>query len=119
MKYTSIAVLAVLGLADAHRHHHHHHQNLSQEPEKEKDAPTPDSNRALFDKDVATAARVVAQEHSSENTRTSTHADAMAAQFKQTWDKNAATRTKYNVEDVENNVAHRQWVNKNKTGNWA
>jgi len=43
----------------------------------------------------------------------------MAAQFKQTWDKNAATRTKYNVEDVENNVAHRQWVTKNKTGNWA
>ena len=80
MKYTSIAVLAVLGLADAHRHLHHHHHNLAQK-EEEKDPTTPDTNRALFDRDVAIAAKVVAEEHSSENTRTTTHADAMAAQF--------------------------------------
>jgi hypothetical protein len=48
------------------------------EPKKEK-AATPDSNRAIFDKDVAAAAAVVAEEHKSENTRTTTHAAAMAS----------------------------------------
>ena len=81
MKYTSIAVLAVLGLADAHRHHHHHHHNLAQKDEEP--APvTPDSNRATYEKHVSTAANVVATEHSSESDRTSTHADAMASQKK-------------------------------------
>ena len=79
------------------------------EPKKEK-AATPDSNRALFDADVKAAAAVVAEEHSSENTRTSVHKAAMASQFKQTFDKNAATRTKYVNEDVANNVVHNQWV---------
>jgi len=64
------------------------------EPKKEK-AATPDSNRASFEDHVATAAAVVAEEHSSENTRTSTHKAAMASQYKQTFEKNAATRTKY------------------------
>lgn len=43
----------------------------------------------------------------------------MNKQYKDTFDKNAATRTKYNIEDVENNVAHRQWVTKNNRSNWA
>lgn len=43
----------------------------------------------------------------------------MDKQYKDTFDKNAATRTKYNIEDVENNVAHRQWVTKNNRSNWA
>jgi hypothetical protein len=55
----------------------------------------PDSNRANFEADRATAAAVVATEKSSEAKRTSTHAAAMASQYKQTFDKNAATRTKY------------------------
>ena len=48
MKYTSFAVLAVLGLADAHRHHHRHHRhNLAQ---KDEEPPvTTDSNRATFE----------------------------------------------------------------------
>tara|TARA_B110000285_G_C14953546_1_gene528014 strand:- start:696 stop:905 length:210 start_codon:yes stop_codon:yes gene_type:complete len=69
MKYTSIAVLAVLGLANAHRHHHHH--NLAQA--EDKPAVTPDSNRANFENAVNTASNVVAEEHKSENKRTSTH----------------------------------------------
>jgi len=68
---------------------------------------------------VSTAASVVAEEHKSEKKRTSTHKAAMAAQKKQTFDKNAATRTKYHVENVENNVAHRQWVTRNNRSNWA
>jgi hypothetical protein len=119
MKYTSIAVLAVLGLADAHRHHHHHHHSLAQGDDDKKDAPTPDSNRANFEGAVASASQTVATEHSSEADRTSTHAAAMASQYKQTFDKNAATRTKYNIENVENNVHHGQWVVKNRPGNWA
>jgi len=72
---TSIAVLALFGLIDA-RHHRHHHVSLAQgEP-----AVTPDSNRKSFEQHVATAADVVAEEHKSEKTRTSTHADAMASQ---------------------------------------
>ncbi len=70
MKYTSIAVLAVLGLANAHRHHHHHHSLAQKE---DKPAVTPDSNRANFEKSVKTASNVVAEEHRSENQRTSTH----------------------------------------------
>jgi len=62
----------------------------------------PDSNRKLFDADVKAAAAVVATENKSENTRTSTHAAAMASQYKQTYDKNAATRTKYVNNNVEN-----------------
>jgi hypothetical protein len=81
--------------------------------------PTPDSNRATFDAAVAHADKVVNTEHSSEADRTSTHATAMANQQRQTFDKNAATRTKYNVEEVENNVAHRQWVTRNNRNNWA
>ena len=77
MKYTSIAVLAVLGLTNAHRHHHHH--SLAQK--EEKPAVTPDSNRANFEKFVKTASNVVSTEHSSESDRTSTHADAMASQY--------------------------------------
>jgi len=61
---------------------------------------TPDSNRALFDKDVAKAAATVAEERSSEKKRTTTHKDAMASQYKQTYDKNEATRTKYVNENV-------------------
>ena len=75
MKYTSIIVLGLLGLVEA-KHHHHH--ELIQAPDDKKDAPTPDSNRAEFEKSVATAARVVSTEHSSEADRTSTHATAMA-----------------------------------------
>jgi hypothetical protein len=42
MKYTSIVVLAALGLTEAkHHRHHHHHQNLAQ--------ATPDSNRKTFE----------------------------------------------------------------------
>jgi len=67
---------------------------------------TPDSNRASFDAAVKKASEVVATEKSSEANRTSTHAAAMAAQYKQTYDKNAATRTKYVNEDVANNVVH-------------
>jgi len=52
------------------------------EPEKKEKAATPDSNRAIFDADVKNAAAVVAEEHSSENTRTTTHAAAMASQYK-------------------------------------
>jgi len=63
-------------------------------------AVTPDSNRALFDKDVAKAAATVAEEHKSEKLRTSTHKAAMADQYKQTNDKNVATRNKYVWEDV-------------------
>ena len=70
---------------------------------------TPDSNRATFDAAVKKAAEVVATEKSSEHERTSTHAAAMAAQYKQTYNKNAATRTKYNNEEVANNVVHNQW----------
>jgi len=91
--------------------------------EKEK-AATPDSNRAIFDADVAAAAATVAEENRSENERTSTHAAAMAAQYKQTFDKNAATRTKYVWTDVENNVNHNQWVTRSdpstlNTAIWA
>jgi len=70
----------------------------------------PESNRAAFDKSVAAAAATVAEEKKSEKTRTSTHADAMASQKKQTFDKNAATRTKYVNQNVANNVVHNQWV---------
>ena len=76
MKTTSIAVLALFGLIDA-RHHHHHHTTLAQAEPK---AVTPDSNRKSFEADVSAAAATVAEEHKSENTRTSTHADAMASQ---------------------------------------
>ena len=102
---TSIAVLALFGLIDAR--HHHHHANLAQEEPK---AVTPDSNRKSFEASVATEAGVVAEEHKSEKTRTSTHADAMASQKAATFDKNAATRTKYVNENVQNNVNHDQWV---------
>jgi len=123
MKYTSIAVLAVLGLADAHRHHHHHHHSLAQ-GDDEKPAVTPDSNRATFESAVGSAAATVSTERSSEADRTSTHAAAMASQYKQTFDKNAATRTKYNNENVANNVVHNQWVTRSmpstlNTARWA
>jgi len=41
----------------------------------------PDSNRKNFSADVKTAAEVVAEEHRSENERTSTHSAAMASQY--------------------------------------
>ena len=75
MKYTSIIVLGLLGLVEAK---HHHHQELSQAPKDDEKASTPDSNRAEFEKSVASAAKVVTTEHSSEADRTSTHAAAMA-----------------------------------------
>jgi len=102
---TSIAVLALFGLIDAR--HHHHHSSLAQGEPK---AVTPDSNRASFEASVASAAATVATEHSSEKTRTSTHAAAMASQKAATFDKNAATRTKYVNNNVANNVVHDQWV---------
>ena len=80
---------------------------------------TPDSNRAVFDAAVAHASKVVNTENTSESGRTSTHADAMASQYKATYDKNAATRTKRVVEGIENNVAHSQWVVRNNRSNWA
>lgn len=43
----------------------------------------------------------------------------MASQAKATFDKNAATRTKYNIEEVENNVHHHQWVTRHNRSNWA
>jgi len=81
MKYTSIAVLAVLGLTNAHRHHHrHNHTHSLAQGDDKPAAVTPDSNRASFENHVATAASVVAEEHRSENERTSTHAAAMESQ---------------------------------------
>ena len=122
MKNTSIAILALIGAIDAR--HHHHHVSLAQGITNGAGGSNPDSNRKQFNADVATAAAVVAKEHSSENTRTTTHADAMASQYKQTFDKNAATRTKYVNTDVANNVVHDQWVVRTdpttlNTGIWA
>ena len=98
---TSIVILALFGLTDA-RHHHHHHVSLAQGDTNGKGGSNPDSNRKNFSSDVKTAAEVVAEEHRSENERTSTHNAAMASQYKQTYDKNAATRTKYVNNNVEN-----------------
>jgi len=102
---TSIAILALFGLIDAR---HHHRVSLSQGITNGLNGSNPKTNRGTFDADVKTAADVVAEEHRSENERTSTHKAAMDAQYKQTYDKNAATRTKYNWENVENNVNHNQ-----------
>jgi len=96
---TSIVILALFGLIDA-RHHHHHVSFAQGNTNGHVDNSTPKSNRELFDEDVKKAAEVVATEHKSEKTRTSTHKDAMASQYKQTYDKNSATRTKYVNENV-------------------
>jgi len=95
---TTIVILALFGLIDAK--HHHHHVSFAQGNTNGLNDSTPKSNRKLFHQDVKKAAAVVAEEHKSENSRTSTHKDAMASQYKQTYDKNAATRTKYVNENV-------------------
>ena len=83
---------------------------FAQISDPKKKAANPDTNRASFQAAVKAAAAVVATEHSSEKTRTSTHAAAMSSQKKATFDKNAATRTKYVNNNVANNVVHDQWV---------